>query len=91
MNSKRANANRAGAIRGDSTPPTATRSGATRRNSLQLALATACISGVAIFLNSYGSKRSATPPPTQPRRTWSQRSCWSGSSQHCPRADTGLC
>ena len=61
MNANRANANRAGAIRGDSTPPTATRSGATRRNGLQLALATACISGVAVFLNSYGVKAFGDP------------------------------
>jgi drug/metabolite transporter (DMT)-like permease len=33
-----------------------TRPGATRRTGLLLALATACISGVAVFLNSYGVK-----------------------------------
>ena len=34
----------------------ASRAGATRRTGLLLALATACISGVAVFLNSYGVK-----------------------------------
>jgi hypothetical protein len=61
INANRANANRSGAIRGDSTPPTATRSGAARRNGLQLALATACISGVAVLLNSYGIKAFGDP------------------------------
>ena len=44
------------ANRRDSTRPSATRPGATRRTGLLLALATACISGVAVFLNSYGVK-----------------------------------
>jgi drug/metabolite transporter (DMT)-like permease len=39
-----------------STLPGARRPGATRRTGLLLALATACISGVAVFLNSYGVK-----------------------------------
>ena len=38
------------------TRPSATRPNATRRTGLLLALGTACISGVAVFLNSYGVK-----------------------------------
>jgi drug/metabolite transporter (DMT)-like permease len=45
------NANRLSATRPKPSPP-----GATRRTGLLLALATACISGVAVFLNSYGVK-----------------------------------
>src|ERR1019366_1182473 len=45
------NANRLSATRPKLRPP-----GAPRRTSLLLALATACISGVAVFLNSYGFK-----------------------------------
>ena len=34
---------------------------ATRRNGLLLALATACVSGLAVFLNSYGVKAFGDP------------------------------
>src|SRR5664280_2794687 len=44
------------AISGDSTLGKAVQPGKTRRAGLLLALATACISGVAVFLNSYGVK-----------------------------------
>jgi len=44
------------ATRLNETRPSATRPNATRRTGLLLALGTACISGVAIFLNSYGVK-----------------------------------
>ena len=57
------------AIRGNSTLRKAVQPGKTRRAGLLLALATACISGVAVFLNSYGSRPSATPPPTRPQGT----------------------
>jgi drug/metabolite transporter (DMT)-like permease len=42
--------------RRDSTRPTAIGPATTRRTGLLLALATACISGVAVFVNSYGVK-----------------------------------
>jgi len=44
------------AIRRDSTRRRVTQPATTRRSGLLLALATACISGVAVFLNSYGVK-----------------------------------
>jgi drug/metabolite transporter (DMT)-like permease len=44
------------AIRRDSTPRTLTQPATTKRAGLLLALAAACISGVAVFLNSYGVK-----------------------------------
>ena len=44
------------AIRRDSTPRTLTQPTTTKRAGLLLALAAACISGVAVFLNSYGVK-----------------------------------
>ena len=50
------NATRLNAIR-----PSATRPNATRRTGLLLALGTACISGVAVFLNSYGVKAFGDP------------------------------
>jgi drug/metabolite transporter (DMT)-like permease len=49
------------AIRQNATRPIATRADATRRTGLLLALGTACISGVAIFLNSYGVKAFGDP------------------------------
>jgi drug/metabolite transporter (DMT)-like permease len=45
-----------GATRRDGARPTISQPAATRRTGLLLALATACISGVAVFLNSYGVK-----------------------------------
>src|SRR5450759_4738694 len=45
-----------GATRRDSARPTISQPATTRRTGLLLALATACISGVAVFLNSYGVK-----------------------------------
>jgi drug/metabolite transporter (DMT)-like permease len=44
------------AVRPDAVRPGAVRPDAVRRTGLLLALATACISGVAVFLNSYGVK-----------------------------------
>jgi drug/metabolite transporter (DMT)-like permease len=55
MNANQRGANRPATSRRD-TRPDATRPGSTRRAGLLLALVTACISGVAVFLNSYGVK-----------------------------------
>ena len=56
MNLTRPTAMRASATRPNATRQNATRPNATRRTGLLLAFGTACISGVAVFLNSYGVK-----------------------------------
>ena len=48
---------------------------ATRRTGLLLALGTACISGVAFFLSSYGVNAFGDASTYRPPRTWSRRWC----------------